>query len=327
MIAANQMSSALVRTTSTATTFSTITTISATNWLRVDEISLAGCGMMIISSPENKAPGAFAKPPPSRAEQVVVVVDQQQQTKQPEANQCLVLTTAPTPAVVAKSGDNVGTAETESPAGTVGAFVVQLSSSNNDENEPPLDDWQRSFTAFITRPSTHRHTNTGQPIARRELNTWGRQLFYKNRPRRGAFQITTKVTRDNNDHDMSGYPTTTMTIVVPTMVHLRGYVAIAFETNAETVAWGEWLAAQRALYQSRPIPPPPIVVLVDDHTKNRRRRHHHEQQGMSIRQRKKATYMYMKGTFRFGLLAQMGIDLTIPPSETLIHYDGRHNAF
>jgi hypothetical protein len=327
MIAANQMSSALVRTTSTATTISTTTTISVTNWL-VDEISLAGCGM-IISSPEKAPQGAFAKPPPSRTAQVVVVVvDQQQQTKEPEANQCLVTTTAPTSAVVAKSGDNVGTAETESPAGTVGAFVVQSSSSSNDENEPPLDDWQRSFTAFITRPSTHRHTNTGQPIARRELNTWGRQLFYKNRPRRGgAFQIATKVaSRDNNNNnDNGGYPT--MTIVVPTMVHLRGYVAIAFETDAETVAWGEWLAAQRALYQSRPIPPPPIVVL-DDDTKNRRRHHHHEQQqGMSIRQRKKATYMYMKGTFRFGLLAQMGIDLTIPPSETLIHYDGRHNAF
>jgi hypothetical protein len=215
---------------------------------------------------------------------------------------------------------------------------------------PPLDNWQRAFATFISLPSTHRNANTGAPIANRRLNTWGRQSYHhhsrlRRRRRRSSSQdgvghhktgtTTLSATphrrpfcRNSDDDDDE----TEYSLNVIPMVYMKGNVALSFDTREETIAWADWLAEQRRQYQSRPAPPAPVKMVVDyndsswpssfDHDnqkkKKRRKTVPSEEEWDRDVEGMQETYQYMTGTFRFRLLEQLGIDLTIAPGLTLI---------
>jgi hypothetical protein len=119
-------------------------------------------------------------------------------------------------------------------------------------------------------------------------------------------------------------------------------VGLSFDTVEETIAWADWLAEQRRQYQSRPAMPPPVFIVApsqsstsqsssnnkngngyddddaaDDSSRSRHGQRSSKEWNVAVHGMEE-TYAYMKNTFRFRLLEQLGIDLTIAPEKTLI---------
>jgi hypothetical protein len=308
------MGSPLARATSTASIGST----TITSWKWLDEFTVTADDDDDVPEEKVVVPAvAFAKPPqPQQVKNTCGVAEKKKkvknQKKQPAAKP-VTASRRPVPQTRALAERTKAACTTPAERQESRALDSNDSNNNEDYDEPCLDEWQRTYAAFITRPSTHISTLTGQPIARRSLNTWGRQHY---KPRRGSASTTAPKGKDF--HDNSFYHHNSTTTDGPTMIYLRGHVALSFATEEETIAHGEWLAAQRALYQSRPPPPaPPGIVAFDDDNDDAR-----AHVLASIRTSKRATYAYMKRTVRFILLEQLGIDLSIPPTTTLFrHYN------
>jgi hypothetical protein len=310
------MGSPLARATSTASIGST----TLTSWKWLDEFTVTGDDDDDVPEEKVVVPAvAYAKPSlPQQVKHTCGVAEKKKMKNQKKYTAAKPVT-APRRSVPQTRASAVRSkAACTTPVEPQEPQALNSNDSNNnneDDDEPCLDEWQRTYTAFITRPSIHISTITGQPMARRQLNTWGRQHY---KPRRGNAASTTTATKGEDYHDNKFYHHNSTATDGPTMIYLWGHVAISFATEEETIARGEWLAAQRALYQSRPPPPaPPGVVAFDDENDDAR-----AHLLASIRTSKRATYAYMKRTVRFILLEQLGIDLSIPPTTTLFrHYN------
>lgn len=200
---------------------------------------------------------------------------------------------------------------------------------------PPLDPWQTTFIDFLTSPSEHFLESTGQPVPLKEVAIWGRQkvkwakqktnssaalpstrggnlLPYKIAASTWPEAVPTKANVQRMQLEFTAEPVT--------LIRRTNRQALLFEDENKTNELGQWVSRERKLFLQRnenPQPPPLLTPTVVNNPDTKTPLHRGYPQNNYRRAAIEERFLYMEQSFRFNLLRLVGVDLDVPPAETL----------